>query len=141
MVLWVFWITAIAIPICAILAVAHAAVWRKLGRRYASAFAWVFGCMTVLAILLNPLLNHVLLFPLCGHGVDRMLSDLKKERFVGKTKDELIARFGRPERTTAIHDSQEELVFDCHPWFYWSYSEGVCVNVTDGKVINFAYYH
>jgi len=37
--------------------------------------------------------------------------------------------------------SDEDLIFVCHPWFYWSYPEGVCVNVAQGKVASFAYYH
>ena len=51
----------------------------------------------------------------------------------------------RPAPYTSIRmvnpGSDEDLIFVCHPWFYWSYPEGVCVNVAQGKVASVAYYH
>ena len=85
-------------------------------------------------------LGHIL-FPLCGKGVSRMLNDLKREQFVGKSRSELVARFGKPSIQRAIPGAQEEFIFTCRPWFYGSYPEGVCVNVSKGKVASFAYYH
>ena len=139
--LWVLGITAVVIPVSGILAVAHATVWRRMGRRHASLLAWVFGGLFFLAVLSNPLINHILFFPLYGDGVGRMLKDLKAEGFVGKSRDELIARFGRADRAESGHGCDEDLYFDCHPWFYWSYPETVVVCVTQKRVVGFAYRH
>ena len=42
---------------------------------------------------------------------------------------------------TVIVGYDEELYFDCRPWFYVSYPDAVVVRITEGKVVNFAYYH
>lgn len=141
LILGAFWVTAIVIPIAAILSVANATFWRRRGRPGATRRAVVFGIVFVLAVLANPLLNHVILFPLCGNGVSRMLNDLKREQFVGKSRGELVARFGNPSIRLVNPGSDEDLIFSCRPWFYWSYPEGVCVNVAQEKVRSFAYYH
>jgi len=141
LILAVFWVTAIVIPIAAILSVAYVTFWRRRGRPGATRRAVVFGIVFALAVLANPLLNHIILFPLCGNGVSRMLNDLKSGQFVGKSRSELVARFGKPSIQRTIPGAQEEFIFTCRPWFYWSYPEGVCVNVSEGTVASFAYYH
>ncbi len=140
-VIFTFLVTAIAIPVFAILAIAHATVWKRMGRKHATGLAWTFTALWAIAVLANPLLNHFILFPLYGNGVNRMLNDLKREHFVGKSRTELVARFGDPSIRMVNPGLDEDLVFACHPWFYWSYPEGVCGNVAQGKVVSFAYYH
>jgi len=141
MIIWLFVITVVAIPICLVLTVAHLTVWRRLGRRRWPLFASLFGVLSIVAVLANPFLNYIIFQPFFGGGVHKMLADLKKESFVGKTRAELIERFGKPDRITPGVNSDQELFFDCHPWFAYSYPEAVVVRVTEDKVENFTYYH
>lgn len=136
-----FWITAIVIPIAAILSVAHATFWRRRGRPGATQRAVVLGVIFIVAVLANPLLNCLILAPLYGGGVSKMLNSLRQEEFAGKTKEELVSRFGRPDKATPGVGYDEELYFDCRPWFYVTYPDAVVVRITEGKVVNFAYYH
>lgn len=137
----VFWITAVVIPTSGILAVTYATFWRRRGRTGATRRAFVFGIVFVLACLANPLLNYLIFFPLYGGGVSKMLRGLRQEEFVGKSKAELVSRFGRPDKVTPGNGYDEELYFDCRPWFYVSYPDAVVVRITEGRVVNFAYYH
>ncbi len=137
----VFWTTAVLIPISGILAVAYATFWRRRGRPGASRRAAVFGAVLVIAVFVNPLLNCIILSPVYGGGVSKMLNALRHEEFAGKSKDELVSRFGRPDKTTPGIGYDEELYFDCRPWFYVTYPDAVVVRITEGKVVIFAYYH
>lgn len=141
LILAAFWITAILIPIAAVLTVAYATFWRRRGRPGATRRAIVFSVVFILAVLANPLLNSLVFLPLCGGGVGKMLNALRQEAFVGKSRQELVSRFGRPDKVTPGIGYDEELYFDCRPWFYVSYPDAVVVRITQGKVVNFAYYH
>jgi len=141
LILGAFWVTAIVIPIAAILSVAYATFWRRRGRPGATRRAVVFGVIFIVAVLANPLLNCLILAPLCGGGVSKMLNALRQEEFAGRTREELVSRFGRPDKVTPGIGYDEELYFDCRPWFYVSYPDAVVVRITEGKVVNFAYYH
>lgn len=141
LILGAFWVTAIVIPIAAILSVANATFWRRRGRPGSTRRAITFGVIFIVAVLANPLLNSLILAPLYGGGVSRMLKALKQEEFAGKTREELVSRFGRPDKTTPGSGYDEEIYFDCRPWFYVTYPDAVVVRITDGKVVNFAYYH
>lgn len=136
-----FWITAIVMPIAAILAVAYATFWRHRGRPGASRRAAVSSAVFVIAVFVNPLLNCIILSPVYGGGVSKMLNALRQEEFAGKSKEDLVSRFGRPDKTTPGIGNDEELYFDCRPWFYVTYPEAVVVRITEDKVVNFAYYH
>lgn len=137
----VFWVTAVAIPISGILAVAYATFWRQCGRPGASRRAAVFGAVFVIAVFVNPLLNCIILSPVYRGGVSNMLKSLQQEEYAGKSKEDLISRFGIPDKTTPGIGYDEELYFDCRPWFYVAYPDAVVVRITEGKVVNFAYYH
>ena len=136
-----FWVTTIVIPISAILSGAYATFWRRRGRLGATRLAVVFGVICIVAVLSNPLLNCLLLAPLYGGGVSKMLNALRQENFAGKTREELFSRFGRPDKATPCIGYDEALYFDCRPWFYFTYPDAVVVRITEGKVVNFAYFH
>jgi hypothetical protein len=139
-IIW-FWITAIAIPITAVLAVAYATVWKRLNYKRATLVSRICAAVFVAAFLSNPLLNYLMFLPVYGGSVSSMLRALKAESYVGRTEAELVERFGRPEESRPGHFGGKELYYDCHPWFCWHYPEGVVVRVTDGNVVSFAYIH
>lgn len=137
-----FWVTAIVIPITAILSVAYATFWRRRGRPGATRSAIVFGAVFIVAVLSNPLLNCLILAPLYGGGVSKMLTALRQDDIAGRSREELVSRFGRPDKKVIPgHMCDEELYFDRRPWFYITYPDSILVRITDGKVVNFAYYH
>lgn len=135
----VFWITILLIPL---LAASALFAWRRKGNSSgAPVLAVMFSVLTLISVLANPFVNFLVFHPFFSGGVHRMLTNLKAETFVGRTKRELVARFGRPDRTTPRNDCDEELHFDCHPWFSYSYPEAVVVRITHETVVGFAYYH
>lgn len=101
-------------------------------------FGWIAGASAVcliLSIVANPMMNFLIFMPIYEPRVDAMWSNLKEDSFVGKSRAELIDRFGKPDKTKKTEEV-EYLRYNCRPWFALSWSV-VVVQIKDGVVAGF----
>lgn len=88
-----------------------------------------------LSAVANPGLNILMLGPVFEARVHRMFDILKTEAYAGRTREELVERFGEPDRVMK-NEHGESLRYDCRPWFALAWTE-VVVHVQDDRIKGF----